>query len=296
MIERVLVAALHRWRFFKGEYFLTQRLAPLLLGRVGGRRRAHLRSGVELEVDTRDYNGRAVYLMGGYELGVTRACRILMPDGGVFLDIGANCGAVGLNLLDAVGHAGEIHLFEPQPTLAEAIARAAEGIERPRVVVHAVALTDRDGPIRLTVPTGHTGAATLAEADGAATEVEGRAAARYLASFDGDRPIGVKVDVEGEEPRILPSVFSLAALRFVVFECNRRENRSTIYDAAERQGLLLFSLVLRLTKVDAQLVKDVGQMTDTDDFIAIPRRLFAHDEIGDRPIPLKNLDASIAGR
>ncbi|MEQ9570316.1 MAG: FkbM family methyltransferase [Longimicrobiales bacterium] len=297
MLERLLVAALHRWRFFRGEYSLTQRLAPLLLGRSNPRRIARLRSGVRLEVDTSDYNGRAVYLMGGYELGVTEACRILMPDGGIFLDIGANCGAVGLNLLDAVGEAGEVHLFEPQPFLVEGIAQAAAGIERPQVVVHAVALTDHDGAIRLSVPAGHSGAATLAGADGTnTTEVEGRAADAYLARFDGVRPIGVKVDVEGAEPQVLPSVFALAGLRFVVFECNRRENQSAIYDEAERQGVHLFSLVLKPSQVQVLRLKQVEEMGDSEDFIAIPMRCLAPERIGDGPIPLREVNAMIVNR
>jgi FkbM family methyltransferase len=120
--------------------------------------------------------------------------RFIKP-GDTVWDVGAHKGAYTWHLARAVGPAGEVHAFEPQPDLA---ARLRKAFHRP-VQVHELALSDTTATARLTVPVWGT-----TRMQGHASLEHGSAGeALTVTTLVGDElhqsPTFVKADVEGHE-------------------------------------------------------------------------------------------------
>jgi FkbM family methyltransferase len=72
----------------------------------------------KFNVDTTYPMEAAIWLSGVYEVGTTKFLREVLRQGDVFLDIGANCGAVTLVAARAIGN-GQIYAFEPGNTIRD---------------------------------------------------------------------------------------------------------------------------------------------------------------------------------
>ena len=95
--------------------------------------------------DLTDSHGRSAYLFG-YNDGKIRDVflRIIRP-GDTVIDIGANYGAFSLLAARIVGPRGCVHAFEPQIQHATLLGRSASTNGFSHLMVHPVALSDRDG-------------------------------------------------------------------------------------------------------------------------------------------------------
>jgi FkbM family methyltransferase len=71
------------------------------------------RGGIHWDLDLGEGFDFAIYLFGSFEPEVANACRRLCPEGGIFLDVGANIGAHTLPLAALAGPQGQVHAFEP---------------------------------------------------------------------------------------------------------------------------------------------------------------------------------------
>lgn len=234
--------------------------------------RARLRNGLWLEVNPQDYNGRMLYLFGTPDPKVVAVCQNLLRAGDVFLDIGANYGAVGLMCAEIVGVSGQIHLFEPQRALCESIRRCVAEAGMSRCRVHEVALLDRDGQLTIAAIPGHSGAASLVRAALGAQAIETvavRAAAPAIAAAVRDLPFGAKLDVEGAERDVLPAIVAQRGFRFVVFECNRRDERDWAWGFHHQGGLRYFGLRRTMWRVCLEAIADRKAMDGFHDLLAI---------------------------
>lgn len=234
-------------------------------------RTAKLRNGIELPVRLSDYNGRMLYLFGTPDPKVITVCRTLLRPSDVFLDIGANFGTVGLLSHDAVGAGGAVHFVEPQPELARIIGDATASLPVETVKVHNCGIWDSDGELTLSIPDKHTGAASLAVSaqNGSSITVPVRAIDSFLSETAGDRPFGAKVDVEGAEPRILPSILNHPGLRFVLFECNIPEVRDHAWDLASQGKLAFFGLSKHLFSIRLKSVRSREELDRIHDVLAV---------------------------
>jgi FkbM family methyltransferase len=251
----------------------VMKLRPVrwLLDGAGGEAVAVLRNGVPIPVNTADYNGRMLMLFGTPDPKIVAVCRRLTRPGDCLLDIGANHGAVGMLCQDAVGEAGQVHLFEPQPRLCQRIRSALARTRSGRVMLHEVALADKDGVLSFSVPTQHSGAGSLVRHTAGAEEiqVQARAAAAYVRPLLAGRPFGVKLDVEGAEGIILPELLGLDGLRFVTFECNRPEEASALWRLVRDAGLELMGLRRTLLRVVLDRLERSEQMQSYHDLLAV---------------------------
>lgn len=225
--------------------------------------------GVPLEVDIRDHDGRILWLFGSNDFKVSRLARALLRDCDVFLDIGANYATVGLSVASCLGPTVPVHLFEPQPALADTVAAgiAAAGLAD-AVKLHRCALYDSAGTLTLRVPATHSGMATL-EADKMlrgetrAIAIPTEDTAAYVAPLVGERSFGVKIDIEGAEPKVLPALVAMPGLRFCIFE--GANNQEDLFDLFTRAGFALFGLrrsVLRVTLGPVATVEEAAQYHD----------------------------------
>lgn len=132
----------------------------------------------------------------------------------VAYDVGANAGAHTLRLAAVAAPGSVIHAFEPNPVMR---ARLEENIRLNAfdcIRVHDCAISDNGGEMELFVPAqGNLGLARLGEpvrgANGISVQV--RKLTEFLPS-DPDTPIDlVKVDVEGQEDRVLAPLITEAS-------------------------------------------------------------------------------------
>lgn len=129
---------------------------------------------------------------------IPHLCR---PDG-IAVDIGAHVGHYTHHM---IRHSRQVYAFEPIPRYARFLAATF----RDRVIVEAVALSDRDGARRLRIPTANLALATIEPANtlamaprsGTIAEIDVRC--RHLDSYGLDDVAFVKIDVEGHELAVL---------------------------------------------------------------------------------------------
>lgn len=131
---------------------------------------------------------------GGYETTVARSLASLLPDDGVFLDIGSNWGYFPLLLASRESFRGRILAFEPVPsTYADLVAVIGQAGLGAWVETRQAAVGDDDGEIAMRVPR-HSGLARV--------DAGGRGARAPMVRLDSlalGRVDVVKVDVEGHE-------------------------------------------------------------------------------------------------
>ncbi len=205
-LVRMLVKGLIRaYPLYRGGVRLAHMSLPRRLTQDGTLVLTRLRHGPYLLVHTNDYCGRAIYYSGDYDRKITWVCRRLLRPGDCFLDVGGGYGEVGMYAARLVGPSGQVHIFEPQPRLADYIRVSAELNDLRNVRVHPVALSDRDGEAELFIPSGNRGCGALVNPgfEASAIRVQVRRAGPYLREL-GLRPIRLmKLDVEGHEEGVL---------------------------------------------------------------------------------------------
>jgi FkbM family methyltransferase len=131
------------------------------------------------------------------ELGYLKS---LIPRDAVTVDVGANC---GLYTRELARCSKLVHAFEPAKQMADLLRRTSA----PNVLIHEVAVSDRDGVATLTVPLdGGEAVHSLASieqhhnAESCATEL---VRTSRLDSVVRDDVAFVKIDVEGHELSVL---------------------------------------------------------------------------------------------
>lgn len=192
----------NHWGKWRIHHLLKGWLAPPLDGEM-----EVTRSGLRLRLNPADHVHSDVFWLGTKDLWEVELGLRLLPRGGVFLDIGSNFGWYSLKLAREVGPNGEVHAFEPYPPTQERLKanialNQLEGIIRPV----PLALSDRPGQAPLVFREGNTGATRIET--GGATGDPGQSVAistldEYASGADLRRIDLIKIDVEGNEPRVL---------------------------------------------------------------------------------------------
>lgn len=178
------------------------------LERLIGLPRAPLRarhvSGYRITTDLTDKVQRSLFFRGEYEPEASRLIRESLPEGGTFLDVGANAGHYTFLGARQVGPAGRVHAFEASPSMAHRLATDVEANRLSSVVtVHAVAVSDEPGRMRLVTP-GTDAAMAHRYLDPSRTEPGEEVTIVTVDDVLPDlAPDVVKVDVEGADLRAL---------------------------------------------------------------------------------------------
>ena len=96
---------------------------------------------------------RQIIIFGEYDAHLVRLLEHLVRPGSVCLDVGANLGAITLQLARIVGRTGVVHSFEP---VGAAFDRLKEHVTRnqasPPVTIHQVALSNQAGTAEIRCP------------------------------------------------------------------------------------------------------------------------------------------------
>lgn len=241
---------------------------------------ARLHDGSSITVDPADYIGRPVYYFGDFDPKVTAVCTRLLRAGETAVDIGANIGSVALQMARVVGPSGAVHAFEPQPDLAERLAADARRNGFRQLIVHAVALTDRDATATFNVALDNCGGAAINDARAPGYRqitIRTVNAARHLEALRPSGPIRlVKIDVEGHEDVVIPMLAPwLAASGHppVVFESGINDAFWSLPRvlALRESGYRLHAIVRSLTRLRLRALETQERIDPSvHDFVALP--------------------------
>src|SRR5262245_23456010 len=205
------------------------------LSRTDNRFRPVTVAGFPLSVNATDFVFSRIYFAAEpYEPRLTRYVVEHLRPGGVFVDVGANCGYFSMLAAGLTGASGRVSPFEPNPPvfreLAEHLSR--NGL-RERVRVFELALSDRrTDNASLFVTAQHSGLSTLVSDSVVAAGHFGQPTAVQIKTvmFDAwreeqsvDRVDLMKIDVEGFEAQVLAGmVQSLRARRIARLVCETK--------------------------------------------------------------------------
>ncbi len=124
--------------------------------------------------------------------------------GQVFVDVGANLGYFTLIAANAVGRAGRVHSFEPEPRNFALLRKnaALNGFEH--VTAHQVAIGDRAGEAVLHLSSANLGAHSLVKQDDLTRELRVPVMTLTAALEQETRPVGmIKIDIQGLDLSVL---------------------------------------------------------------------------------------------
>jgi FkbM family methyltransferase len=257
--------------------------------RCNGLISASMRNDICIEIDPHDFDGRVLYLFGTNDPKVDATTQALLRKSDRFLDIGANHSSIGLLAASRVGSTGQVHLFEPQEELCRRVEAAIAQAGLTNVQLHRVALMDCDSEMNLARPKDHSGSATLVEnaslSDWDSQMVAVRNIATYIPPLIGDNPFGVKLDVEGAEPYLMPWLLKQPNLRFLIFEA--AQNQKQLWDFVQASGLTLYGLRRLVFTKQIQQIESLEQIKLYHDVVAIrlpdglkPPRQINPDKLG----------------
>jgi len=189
---------------------------------------AELRYGARAVVFINDYVGRAMYLWGEHDPRITSVLDAVLRPGDTVLDIGANFGVVGLFACKKVGEQGKVHLFEPQPAVAQFLRTSMLINGYRQAVIHECALSRRSGSAEMAIiDAGNLGMATLLSEDEqlAAERIRVRVenAGEFVRALECQQVSLIKIDVEGHEGVVLESMrdwIQEVKPGVVLFECH----------------------------------------------------------------------------
>ena len=184
------------------------------------------RDGLRWRLDLNEGIDFSIFLLRGFELGTTRAYRLLIKPGDVVLDIGANIGAHALQFARLVGERGRVFAFEPT---AFAYSKLLQNLElnpklRDRVVAEQIMLTDReDSPAQTEIcsswPLGKAPRLHPGHGGSPKSTVGCRVGTldSYLSAAAVTRVDFIKLDVDGFEWNVLQGgIRSLSAFKPVI--------------------------------------------------------------------------------
>jgi FkbM family methyltransferase len=159
--------------------------------------------------ETDDAEGLGLRNGAPFEPEVLASLRGLIKPGAVVLDIGANVGYFTAYMSRLVGDSGVVHAFEPEPRNFSLLNRniAANGLAN--VVVHQMALGDREETGVLHISDFSGGMHRLYDSFCCGENVVEVPIRRLDSMFTPGQVAAIKIDVEGFEPFVLSGGKSL---------------------------------------------------------------------------------------
>jgi FkbM family methyltransferase len=147
-----------------------------------------------------------------YNLEELSFLRSYTPEGGVFVDIGANVGTYALTLAKNVGAGGTVIAVEPHPIAHARLAFNHTSSNVAQVKLIAAAAGPSNGELLIETDGDNLGASHVVngQSSGRAFRVPALTLQQILADAGISKVDGLKIDVEGFEDRVLTGFFAQA--------------------------------------------------------------------------------------
>jgi hypothetical protein len=91
----------------------------------------------------------------------------------------------------------------------------------------------------------------------------------FLDSVVDGKPFGVKIDVEGAEENILPSIVRRRNLRFALFECSVEAMRRSLWATVHDAGLFLYTVPSTLRGLKLRIATSLRDVERSTDLLAV---------------------------
>jgi FkbM family methyltransferase len=203
-----------------------RRLAAQATGQP--RLRARLRGGPLIEVRLNDQLGRDILRDEHFEDTFRREVLAALQPGMTALDIGANFGYYSVLFAHAVGPAGRVVAFEPNPVMLTELQHNLALNHFANVTVQPVALSDREGELEFCCPTpGREGHGSLRPNESFTVQQTIRVRCRPLDAVCDELRLPavdvIKLDAEGAELMVFqgaPRLLSGPRRPRLFFECS----------------------------------------------------------------------------
>ncbi len=153
---------------------------------------------------------RGALLNPDYNIEELDFLRMHTPEGGVFVDVGANAGTYALPLAHHVGPNGRVIAIEPHPVMVARLAFNQAASASANMALIAAAAGDADGELMIETDHENYGASHVypdASARGDAIRVPAKRLLSILREQNVTKIDSLKIDVEGYEDRVLISFF-----------------------------------------------------------------------------------------
>lgn len=200
-------------------------------------------SGVFLELDLSNWLHRLYYL-GFVEQNTFKIIKKLLPNNGVFVDIGANIGIYSCIMAHHVGVKGSVIAFEPMPENLEALYSNIALNQLKNIEVNELALSNSEKSFNLYVPLAHSQGATGCTQvwnPGNWVSVGTTDATTLDTTLKKQRLDFIKIDTQGHELEILQGAKSTIE-RFQPFILCEvfEENRTKVFDLVKSWNYAIF--------------------------------------------------------
>jgi FkbM family methyltransferase len=209
---------------------------------------------VRIELDITEYIQKQVFFNGGYEKDSVKKLNELLPQGGVFFDLGANIGMYSLNLCRK---AKAVFAFEATKRTYDKLNKTIEGNGIKNIHLSFNAVDDKDDK-EVSIFFGDGASGT--ENNGANSMHKGREEANKVRTIRLDTYIEregisnidiIKIDIEGNELYALRGgIESIKKFRPIIFcEINPRLNVQAGYSAKE-----LWDFIIKELRYEARVL------------------------------------------
>jgi FkbM family methyltransferase len=184
------------------KWWVHEKLRGLLQPRVD-REFDVVRQGLKWRLNPADFEHETLFWTGAKDTWEIDELQHRLVPGSVFLDIGANFGYYSIRLSTALNKRIEVHAFEPHPGTLQRLRGNIESNGLSDVVhAHQIALSDVSGPAHMAERSDNSGASRLTDGgDGIA--IQTTTLDEFAGRYNWTRLDGIKIDVEGAEPRVL---------------------------------------------------------------------------------------------
>ena len=188
---------------------LLLRTHPLLATVVPDKHSPYRFSGGRIYLNVKESRMMLARALGLYEVEKTKAIRVLLGSGSIFVDVGVNKGDFTLLAARIVGDSGKVIAFEPEPVNCHWIRKSIELNGYRNVTLYEAALSDSDGTAQLHLGE-KSGWHTLLPERSSRNEGEITVITKKLDSVLEKREHKVdmlKIDVEGAELEVLKGAY-----------------------------------------------------------------------------------------
>lgn len=198
------------------------------------------------------------HISGTYELETQQAIERLVTPGSVCYDLGASIGYLSLLMARKAAH---VYAFEPAPHAAAELGRqmAVNGFHHVTVVPSPV--SDRNRQVRFCLTDVAYGS-SIVEAETGWPEIEMTAITLDEFVLTNPFPDFLKIDVEGEEGRVLRGARSILARRHarICCELHSQQAAEEVQDALSRHGYSMSTLAGKPFEAKGRIVPGLVQV------------------------------------